>query len=342
MKNKQPIIRALDIGYGAVKFVRGMMPNGKPLVDVFPSIIKQLDSSHHLNLMGHRDTCRVTIDDTTYEAGKDMDAAFDGGSNRILNSNYINSNEYKVLFQTALYYMDSDSIDLLVVGLPVSYMDTKAEFLRELFVGTHTVMGKTKEVKDIHVIPQPIGGFMSTVQAKNLSPAIVKAQRNLLIDPGFFTVDYVAARGMKEINSISGSPPYGMHTLINRICELISKDLNIIYDNISSVDEGLYTGNFTLYGKKIDLKKYAKKASSVFQPAIEDIKNQIGDGREFDKIVLVGGGAQYFEAPLKKAFPNITIEQCASPQTANVLGFQFIGELKLNCVPSNREVRDVA
>lgn len=326
---KPPIIRALDIGYGACKYVHGIQRNGDPLVDSFPSIVKQFNGSKD-SLITHKNTCVITINGQRYEAGKDMDAAFDGASNRTLHGDFIETDEYLVLLRTALHYIGQSTIDLLVVGLPVSYIDAKSGSLRKLIIGTHQVNDQQITVKDIHVVPQPIGGFMSMVKTNNIAPNIVKAQRNLLIDPGFFTVDYITARGLKEISNLSGSSPYGVHALLARICKHISKDFKINYDNISSVDEGLHTGYFSLFGKEVNLDKYVKKSLSVFQPAINEICNKIGDGREVGKIILVGGGAKYFEPLLKKAFPQHAIIKCESPQFSNVLGFQFIGELKLN------------
>ena len=324
------IIRALDIGYGACKLIRGIDRNGLAMTDSFPSIVARVDNPCHNGLMSKKDTCCININEQYYEAGKDMDAAFDGGSERTLHENYIGTDEYKVLLKTSLYYMDEKNIDLLVVGLPVDYMNNKSEELKKLIIGSHTVGDKTFNVKDIHIVPQPIGGFMSLVKSKNMPPELVRRQRNLLIDPGFFTVDYIAARGLKTINNISGSTPYGMHALLHKVCEHISKDFNISYNNISSVDEGLQNGQFALFGKKVDLKKYVKKSLSVFNPVIKELSNQIGDGREITNIILVGGGAIYLQPLIKKAFPNHQILLSDTPEKANVIGFQFIGELAMN------------
>jgi len=334
MTIKKTVVRALDIGYGACKFVRGIQRNGEPLTDSFPSIVRQVTSSGSASrLESHKDTCIVKFNGHEYEAGKDMDAAFDGGANRTLHADFINTDDYSVLLKAALHYMGEPKIDLLVVGLPVSYLDAKSPALQKLIVGSHQVNNKDIIVNAVHVVPQPIGGFMSMVKERNIAPSVVKAQRNLLIDPGFFTVDYIAARGLKEINSLSGSSPYGMHALLKRICEFISKDFKIEYDNISSVDEGLHTGFFSLFGKEVNLSKYVKRSINVFQPAIKEICNKIGDGREVGQIVLVGGGAKYMEPLLKKAFPQHVIVLCSSPQFANVRGFQFIGELKAVPLP---------
>jgi len=328
-KKVNPVIRSLDIGYGACKFIRGIQRNSQPMTDSFPSIVRSFNNESTDSLAAHKDTCFISLNNQQYEAGKDMDAAFDGGANRTLHGDFIHTDEYLVLLKTALHYIGEEEIDLLVVGLPVSYIESKSAFLEKIIVGTHQVNNKQFSVKAIHVVPQPIGGFMSLVKERNIAPNIVKTQRNLVIDIGFFTVDYIAARGLKEINSLSGSSPYGMHALLSKICQLISKDLKINYDNISSIDEGLNTGYFSLYGKKVDLAKYLKKSTSVFQPAIKEICNKIGDGREVGQIILVGGGSQYFEPLLKKAFPQHPIMKCDSPQFSNVLGFQFMGELKM-------------
>jgi plasmid segregation protein ParM len=328
MNKTKLIVRALDIGYGACKFIRGLGHNGAPLTDSFPSIVKSLPDRSHVSSLARRDTCVITINGQLYETGKDMDAAFDGGSNRTLHENFIDTDEYAVLLKSALYYMDEETIDLLVVGLPVSYMESKSAALRKLILGKHTVNNKTISVLGIHIVPQPIGGFMSLVKQEDIAPNIVKIQRNLLIDPGFFTVDYIAVRGLKEINDLSGSTPHGMHTLLTRICEYISKDFKINYNNISSIDEGLQSGTFTLFGKKVALDKYVKKSIHVFKPAIKEITNKVGDGREVNQIILVGGAAKYLEPLLKKAFPLHPIVLCKAPQLSNVLGFQFIGELK--------------
>lgn len=221
--------------------------------------------------------------------------------------------------------MDAEEIDLLVVGLPVDLMDSKKAVLEAKLTGAHSVGSRTFIIHRVNAVAQPLGGFLNFASQHNILEEIVST-RNLLIDPGFFTVDFIVSTGFREIKGRSGSHSSGVSAYIKAVAEELSRDLKINYDNLSHIDQGIRSGVFRLYSEDIDLTQYHEKALTKIMPAVEAISNKIGDGRNIDKIVLVGGGADLFLPLITDIFPNHTISCDDQSIVANVLGFQMIGE----------------
>lgn len=322
MTNLNPVIRAVDVGYGNTKYIRDVV-NGKAVADHFPSIVNR-PSAKNASFNESPDIYPVVVNDNHYEVGPGIDAVLEGGV-RIMHENYIATEDYMALMYGALSQMNVDEIDLLVVGLPVDLMGSKRGVLEKLLTGTHRVGGRIISIKRVNAVSQPLGGFLHYASNAKLLEEL-STTRNLLIDPGFFTVDYLVSTGLREIMGKSGSHPTGVSSYLKAVAKGISKDFSINYDNISHIDEGIRRGQFRLYGEEVKLEKYHQSAIAEIMPAVDAISNKIGDGRGIDQIILVGGGAQLFREPIKMLFPRHRVHCDVHSVVANVLGFQKIGE----------------
>lgn len=324
MQNKKPVIRAIDVGYGNTKYIASSI-NGQAVADHFPSIVHRPSDDEDGSFAESPYIYRVTVEEQVYHVGPGLDAVFEGGV-RTLHENFIETDGYMALVYGALSQMDVDDyIDLLVVGLPVSLMGSKRKALEERLAGTHSVMGRDIAIKKVVAVAQPLGGFMSFA-SESTDIAELAVSRNLLIDPGFFTVDFIASTGLREIKGYSGSHPSGVSAYLKGIAKALSEELNEPYTNITNIDQGLRTGRFKLYGHDVDLGLYHKRALQEILPAAEVISNKIGSGSGIDQVILIGGGAALFKDSIQEILPKHNIICPEQSVVANVLGFQKIGE----------------
>lgn len=321
-----PVIRAIDVGYGNTKYIR-TVENGIAQADHFPSIVHR-PAGGKPSFDESGDIYEVEVNGSAYQVGPGLDAALEGGV-RITHENYIETDDYMALVYGALSQMNVTEIDLLVVGLPVSLMGSKRGVLETLLTGQHIVSGRSVEIKKVNAVAQPLGGFLHYASRSNQLEEL-SSTRNLLIDPGFFTVDFLVSTGLREIRGKSGSHNSGVYAYLKAVAKGLSKEYNINYENISHIDEGIRKGVFRLWGEKIDLAKYHEAALAEIMPAVDAISNKIEDGRSIDQIILVGGGAKLFEPAIKRLFPRHNIQCDENSVVANVLGFQKIGEAWLS------------
>ena len=135
------VIRALEVGFGTTSLVKDVV-DGQPQLMTFPSLVSQVDKNKSSINAGinKRNTVTVDVDGTLYEVGPDAGLAAGKKTARVLNSSYVNSQQYKALLFGSLVYMDVDVIDLLVLGLPVDNWKRKEE-LKDFVVGEHTIDG---------------------------------------------------------------------------------------------------------------------------------------------------------------------------------------------------------
>lgn len=322
MSDTKPVIRAIDVGYGNTKFIRSVV-DGQAQADHFPSIVHR-PAGGKPSFNESPDIYAVEVNKTTYEVGPGVDAALEGGI-RIMHDNYIETEDYMALVYGALSQMNVSEIDLLVVGLPVDLMGSKKQTLEGLLTGTHIVAGREVHIHKVNAVAQPLGGFLHYASQNSLIEELNRT-RNLLIDPGFFTVDFLVSTGLREIRGKSGSHPSGVSAYLKSVAKSVSKEFDINYDNISHIDEGIRKGTFRLYGKEVDLARYHEEALAEIAPAIDAISNKVGDGRTIDQVILVGGGAKLFESSIKKLLPHHRVHCDEYSVVANVLGFQRIGE----------------
>lgn len=323
-----PVVRAVDVGYRNTKFTLGRAPDGALRTMLIPSLATPADLGADLgaNVAARRNTVLVTADGIRFEAGPDVALAMGLNENPVLHAQYTETPEHLALLRAAMHYMDVSEIDLLVVGLPVARLATHKAALARKLIGVHPVgSGRTVLVKDVRVLPQPIGGFLYHVASQ---PDARELQRDtiLIIDPGFLTVDWVVAQGLQPIGKRSGHHDSGVSAVLARMAAAISRDQRIDYKDLRALDHGVRTGHFKLFGEPLDLASYLADASAVMNIAVNALVSSAGDARDIGAIVLVGGGASLFLPAIQRRYPRHAIHVVEDPVFANVRGFHIAGE----------------
>jgi plasmid segregation protein ParM len=82
-----------------------------------------------------------------------------------------------------------------------------------------------------------------------------------------------------------------------------------------------------LFGERIEVAPYLKKAADKVGPIVttrlrESLRKENASA---DKVLLVGGGAGFFESSVKDAFPQLKVSTPDTPVFANARGFWRMG-----------------
>lgn len=320
-------VRAIDAGYGNTKFVSSRVSGGEIICKQFPSLspaAANLDISS--GVIARRDTVTIEVDGTKYETGPDVGLALGTHTSRVLHKNFTNTPEYLVLNRAALFYMHQTQIDLLVVGLPVSMLASRNDTLKQKLEGLQNVAnGETVHVRRTLVLAQPLGGFIHYSLTRGLYSQF-RQQRNLIVDVGFFTLDWILAKGIQPIPKRCGSFAGGMHSVLRRLAQTISENFGVDFDDLVALDDGLRSGILHIFGKQVDLERYLPAMKPVVNESVNALVNIAGDGQDIDNIVIVGGGAPFFRDEISRRFPTHHVETVQDSVFANVKGFQLAGE----------------
>lgn len=323
--NNPYTVRAIDIGYGNTKFVTTTHAHSIEC-DLFPSCAPSESRSamgDDAGLMSRANDI-VVVDDQRYEVGPDT-RLFDAP--RILHEDYPATAEYLALYRAALGKMGTEHIDVLVTGLPVAHLERHKQAVQARLSGRHLTGDRTTvTVEQVQVIAQPMGGLLDHCIDRSGAWQVDRAIRHLLVDPGYYTLDWVVAEGLKEVPNRAGSQAIGVSQVLSAMADQISKDTHLPFDDYEKLDAGLRTGHIRLRGTTIELGKYRSLLRSIWGPALHALRNSVGDGRGFDEVFVVGGGAHLIERELKELFPGHPLRVSRDPVYANVRGFQYLGE----------------
>jgi plasmid segregation protein ParM len=323
----EPVVRALDIGFGHTKFVSGM-DRGDVRCAHFPSVAYPTESDETADPMGgRRKTVGIPIDGLIYEVGPDVHLAADIFNAKQMHERYSETAEYLALLRGALYYMKVERIDLLVVGLPVAaFKARKRAVLERLVLGRHDVgRGKSVRVERARVVPQPQGALMHYGHVHN-RVAEVRKERSLIIDPGARTFDWLVTQGMQLMEKKSHSVNRGMFDVLQAIASGISKATGTQFREYDLIDTALRGGkNPVIFQQEYDLAKHLPLARKIAEQAVGEMLHYVGDASDIKNIILVGGGAFFFKKAIKEAFPKHRIHELKDALYANVKGFQLAG-----------------
>jgi len=210
-------------------------------------------------------------------------------------------------------------------------IDSKAHIATALvkkLKGSHQIAPKVEvNVKDVLVVPQPVGAFLHTINSlKNNHDFLdeVSNGKTIIIDPGFFSVDWVVFDKGDLKHEFSGTNLKAMSVLIETIYKNIKRDYGVSSSK-EDIEESIRLNINKLYirSKKIDIIDYINEASSkVAEDALLAIRTSIRDiETELNTVVIAGGGAKVYETSVKKVFPDCKIIVSEPAVLANAIGF---------------------
>lgn len=338
-------VGSIDVGYGNTKYVAGADENGELVYGSFPSITP-LASNQSIsgNMFMARDTKIVDVDGTHFEVGVETEALISGSNTdaaKVLDESYIFSPQYKALFLGALSYMGQEKYDILVLGLPVNYI-RNADKLAELFTGEFELADNKKcTIKEVLVIPQPLGGFYQVAIDNDLYEDMLE-EYNLIIDPGYLTFDVLTTKGLSPIDQRSDAIPGGMSKILNALAKSISQQIDRTYDDLSAIDNAIRKprkiknpdGKIEMkralkIGKEIiELDEHIKKTTPVIENSITAMKNIVKTYDNIENIILVGGAENIFLRRIEKHLIDREILKADNSLFSNAIGFFYVGVLQ--------------
>jgi plasmid segregation protein ParM len=328
------IARAIDIGYGSTKFTVSDGMGGQDIeCRMFPSVAPVASKDSIDKYLDKKDSVIVDVDGEFYEVGTDAMLAMPSNAARNLDLDFVRRASYMALAKGAMHYMGVPRIDHLVIGLPVSSMKALADAVKAKFVGKHQLPGKTITVENVECVPQPVGGLLDYASRHQLMKQ-VESSTQLLIDPGYFTLDWLVVHGRKMAAVRSGAANNaGMAAIVRAIAEKLTTRIrerdglaaDVTESVLQRIDEALRTGReFRFNGKAEPLEGYLGAARHVIDDGLAKLRARVGALSDVDSIVLVGGSAHVYERAVCDAFPGYDIRIAKEPVFANVRGFQLL------------------
>lgn len=255
------------------------------------------------------------------------------GWERELHADYPSTNQYKALFYAALALTDTQVIDVLVTGLPVDQFKNEEarEKLKEFLTGKHKIAPQTEiEVKSVLVVPQPAGAYMDISESVEDAKVqeLINEGRIVVIDPGFFSVDWVSITAGEMRDTSSGTSLKAMSVLLDEAASLIKAEFGGQL-NVEKLEAAIVTGKkeIPLYGKMVPIDKYVDEAiKKVPDIALTSMKKSMRhEGLDADVILLAGGGGKFYKEAAKRIFPKAHIIMSERPELANARGFWMLG-----------------
>lgn len=325
----------VDVGYSNLKVVAGSDPRHTPVRGhgawITPSGAGPAEYENE-RMLGESDAVRVLVDGREYVAGIRHDQL--SVKARVMAADYSRQDTYRALVHAALLMTNLDEIDLLVTGLPVKQWADAAERerLAQQLVGTHQVSrSRTVKVNSANVIAQPMGGFMDLYWSKFGGDWLNKAMV-LVVDPGFYSLDWVLMREGEYAPAGSGTNQRSVKHLLDRVDAVLKSEFGGAY-GLSRLEKAVRDGTTAIWvnGKQVPLEPYLSKVCRELVPeALQDLKASLthdGEAMTVDRVVIVGGGARFFEPHLREQFGADKVVICDNPELANARGYWVFGHL---------------
>ena len=352
---RNSVIRTIEVGYGSVSLVA----DDDLTVITFKSIVHAVES-HNVDItsgsMNSAKNVIVDVEGKYYEVGPDIDKIYDPRHSRVLNSDYINSDQYKALFLGGLSMMKlgpDNVIDFLIGGLPVSNMRRRDELI-SFMEGDHIVNGRTITVKKAWAAAQPLGGLFSHANDEGESFLATMNETTILtVDAGYFTVDFLTTTGMHVSDTRSGAIEKGMSKVIESVSGMASPIFGTEKVFTEIIDKAFYGEEKSLKfkGKHYPFPVCKKKDTfgkdcrfnydfnvaieRVTKEACSFIQNAVGDAQDVDLILIVGGPAEVYKRSLIEAFPDHRIKIVKPALQAVCIGLHVAGINKFQALENS-------
>jgi len=329
------MILGMDIGYSNLKLVYGdPQAPGQKTACVLPSGAGPIERVNK-TIMGDvpPDVLQVKVGEELWAAGVAHHRL--AHTVRQLHKDYPSSQAYQALFHASLLQVGVPVIDRLVTGLPVSqYYDQKyRQALQKRLTGKHDVAPDTTvEVKEVIIMPQPVGGYLHFISTNKQASA---ADDSVLaiVDPGFFSFDWTIFEHGDLLEHQGGTDLAAVSSIFEEAGKLLRSAHNI-GDTVpmSRLEANMREGRDKMHiGRKrvSTAKQISEAANKVADDAFAALKlSARRHDVNLNLMHLVGGGAALYEEAAHRHFPDCAISVDSEPVLANAYGFYTYGERK--------------
>ena len=350
MSNLQPEVCAVDVGFGFVKY-----RNGKGNPQKFLSIVSPYRKNKEGLTTGESPETAIVkteIDTGEYRlVGPGIISALPANpGQRIMNDDFSKTSDYLALLRGALTLMDVTAVAVLQLALPLTTYFTHADELKKAMIGPHTLYKSGKEkytcfVHRVEVAAQPIGAYANYLRYKK-NQGMAVGNNCLIVDVGYFTLDFVVATGNQIFTERSGSTKGGMSVVVGSIIKAFQTESNIAINTglAQQIEEALGSDNTTIkiFGEKVDFAKFIDSARAEVADHINLLVNTVGNTGDISDIVICGGGAKFFTPLFKKRFPHNNITYRADSQFEVVNGLYAMGLIAFAKVADKSETKEAA
>lgn len=319
----------LDIGYSNLKIVMGEA-GGKAKELLLPGAAGPLEKMSSRLMSNESDTViKVSVDGKDWVAGVQANQL--EGWERVLDEDFPWTDNYKALYYAALLKTGREKIDRVVTGLPVDQHVNveRREKLAERLKGKHMVApNKWVEVADVKIVPQPIGALMHQISVSDEEQMeIIEEGHVVVMDPGYFSFDWVAVVGWAFRKESSGTSQRAMSRILEEASRLVEEDHGPGSCAMHKLENAIRDKRSTIlvYGERIPYQAYFDQAvANVAPQAMASLRQAMREEDQgADIIILTGGGGLAFKEAAESIFPRSKILVPENPVMANAKGFWF-------------------
>ena len=214
----------------------------------------------------------------------------------------------------------------MMVGLPVSVVIEKStearSKLKSWMEGAHTFTMDGQQttvcIPRIHTIMQPTGTFFSwglndegTWTQADYNPRANGYAEVAIGDIGFNTADTLVVRDGKPVRGKTAGEDIGMHTVAQLAQQMLKERYGAKFD-LHTLDRLMREGqtNLKIAAGNVDLKglfEEAKQSTAGRLASFFSREAHWGNGQQFAKILLTGGGATALRNHLLGVYPNAEV-----------------------------------
>lgn len=328
---KAPFIFGLDIGYSNVKGAYGYADAEEPTTFVRPAHAAPLESVNGDRVAAPGEVF-VTVKGASWLS---LISPARADVKRELHANYPATDLYYALFLGALAVGTNNGetvIDRLITGLPSNQAREPelVEALKQRLIGAHQVAPSVSvEVKEVVVVPQP-AGILADIYSSFDDPELLNESHLLVLDPGFYSVDWVSYNKGNIVNDASGTALEAMSSMIAEINNQIGKE-HAVCPGVEKIEMALQAGRSTVVvrGGRVEMGPYIERAKEIV--AAEALKDTLKamrfqhEQQPIDFILLGGGGSDFYKTAVVQHYPDAKVLTSPMPVVSNAYGFWLCG-----------------
>lgn len=316
----------MDIGYSGLKIAHGASDALAPTTILRPSGAGPKEFLPH-RITGSENYVLTLVDGEPWAAATEHDRF--QGYDRELHKDFTSTRAYTALANATLALSGQNTVDVLVTGLPVVHC-TQANIgaLTEKLTGKHRIAERREvEVRKTVVIPQPTGAYMDLLSSYD-DPEFLAEARIVVIDPGFFSVDFVLIERGELRDKLSTSSTQAMSVLLATANRILMERYGT-GPGVEAIEVALRNGKpyVLVSSNKEELKPLLTAAAQEVAPeALKALRTSMRTGQtNVDLVLLAGGGAAMYEPTARGLFPSARIITAEDPALANARGFWAYG-----------------